>query len=491
MRIADMIKSMVYDDKSIKITPADSQSASVSERIKNEILSLIPGKTIQGEILDKNGNEVLIRLLGDIEISAKLDQDINLEIGRLITFEVKNNGKTLSLSPLLTNTANSDTVMKALNMAGIPINDKTIAMTEKMMQQGMSVDAKSLQGMFKDSLAFPNANVEDIVNLHKLNMPLNEANLGQMESYRNLTHELVSGMNDVIDEIPAAVLEVYDTEGVENALSMYKEILVENGLYNGSMTELPESVNAEELRGMDLASAREELVKFIANYSQLGREEQEVLFELTRHPAFQKMIKESFLEQWTLKPEMTENPKEIEKVYERMDRQLRSLQSIFTEHTVTADNPAVKAATNLSQNIDFLNQLNQMYTYVQLPLEMHSGEKNSELYVFTNKRSLASKEGAVSAMLHLDMDHLGPVDVYVTMQDSKVGTRFMVKNEEMLDFLGDHMHILTERLSKRGYTLKCEMKLLGEDVHTNPVEALIKSERSNEPVIQYGFDVRA
>ena len=496
MKITDMIRSLKFEDNNIKTQPEGSNRVTLSERIKNEILSLVPGKTIQGEVVAKEGNEVVLRLLNNVEIHAKLEQDINLDIGKLLSFEVKNNGKSLQLSPLLTNTANSDTLMKALDMASLPVSEKTLAMTEKMMSNGMSIDARSMQEVFRDVLAFPDALVEDVVNLHKLHMPVNEANLHQMESYRNLTHELVNGMKDVLEEIPAAVLEVQDTEGLDSALSMMRDIVSLSEMYKEVSEENTQPITLNQLKELLDAEQNPELIKkgianLLKEFPNMEQADKEALLALTRHPSLQKEIREAFLSKWTLQPEMTENPEEIEKTYDRMNKELKSLQHIFTGHTVTADNPAVKAVNNLSQNIDFLNQLNQMYTYVQLPLKMHNGEKNSELYVFTNKKSLASKEGAVSAMLHLDMDHLGPVDVYVTMQEQKVGTRFMVKNDEMLEFLSDHMHILTERLNKRGYSLNCEMKLLDDKEGSSPVERLIESENTVGTVVTKGFDVRA
>ena len=103
---------------------------------------------------------------------------------------------------------------------------------------------------------------------------------------------------------------------------------------------------------------------------------------------------------------------EVGKVYEKIVKSLHTLNETLQQSG--AQNTALQESiTNLSENIDFMNQLNQMYTYVQLPLKMQNGEKNGELYVFTNKRSLAEKDGEVSALLHLTMEHLGPLDVYV------------------------------------------------------------------------------
>ena len=129
-----------------------------------------------------------------------------------------------------------------------------------------------------------------------------------------------------------------------------------------------------------------------------------------------------------------------------------------------------------------------MYTYIQLPLKMQNGEQHGELFVYTNKHSLASKDGSVSAFLHLDMDNLGPVDCYVTMKDSKVNTNFKLKDEETLDFIEAHMHILNDRLEKRGYSLNSKCNLLSEE--TSGMEEILKTDNLKVFGGHHSFDVR-
>lgn len=49
-------------------------------------------------------------------LNARVDQNIYLELGKDLTFEVKNNGATLTLSPLFTNVATDGNIIKALEM---------------------------------------------------------------------------------------------------------------------------------------------------------------------------------------------------------------------------------------------------------------------------------------------------------------------------------------------------------------------------------------
>ena len=98
-----------------------------------------------------------------------------------------------------------------------------------------------------------------------------------------------------------------------------------------------------------------------------------------------------------------------------------------------------------------MNQLNQMFQYIQLPLQMAGQNANGDLYVYRNKNKKMSEDGSVSAILHLDMDNLGPVDVYVKLKDTKVTTNFYVADDSVIELLNDNIHILNERLEKRGH----------------------------------------
>ena len=112
----------------------------------------------------------------------------------------------------------------------------------------------------------------------------------------------------------------------------------------------------------------------------------------------------------------------------------------------------VKSAQTLKANVDFMNQMNQMFQYVQLPLKFSESRANGELYVYGNGKKLSLEDGNVSALLHLDMEHLGTVDIHVEMNPEKqVKTNFYFEDEAMLDFIYEHIDMLNERLEKRGY----------------------------------------
>ena len=474
-------------------------------------------------------------------------------------------------------------------MAGLPINESTVAMTDEMMKLGMSIDSRSLQNMFKDVVTHTDASATDVVFLHKMDMPLTESNLRQIQNYTELQHEVVKGMQDVTDalqglingtggadiaagvDIAAGADVAAGADGVDaNTLTQYQNLVKElisdtlmgmlpdgagaagdvtggnpaggisgdvlaagvsgADLVGEALADAPMSGNAALIKGVLQDAAFSELINsglfteeeaagFLKDASGLltekgitlsgntasemmkallditagNTQEAESLQKLFSGKVWKNLLESTVKTQWSLTPETLPKEGEVGKVYEKIVKSLHTLNETLLQNG--AQNTALQESiTNLSENIDFMNQLNQMYTYVQLPLKMQNGEKNGELYVFTNKRSLAEKDGEVSALLHLTMEHLGPLDVYVKMNQGKVSTEFTVEKEETLLFLEKNMSILTDRLQKRGYDISCKMKVKDEAGEPeNPVERLL-TEKQNGVVsahAQYAFDVRA
>ncbi len=675
MKLSQLFSGEVRTDstssRASQLTPAQMEQAS------RQIRSLVPGQTISGEIVSRNGSEVQIRLSEDLLLNARVDRNLNIEVGKNMTFEVKNNGSSLTLSPLFTNVATDVNVLKALDMAGLPVNRASIDMTQQLMQAGMSVNRSSLQQIFREINGFPQAEISDIINLHRLQMPVNEANLNQMVSYRNLNHQLTQGMDTILEALPEAFDSMMEQGDAAGAVKLYQEVLrlvqesggeltlagagggipegtggmsgtdlvqgvfsdvsgsdstagdlsgisgpgflqgelsditgalftegeitagnltgegrltgAENrlqadpeailaglvqeeqaeirdmlpsktadqtiaepgtgaegasavkeepvlngrtaagtdpGLNAGQMLseagireQVPDSLRmpvanealalldsirmppeeAFGLRSQILQFARGEmdagqffsLLNGLADGAKFSTGSMKQLERMFSEPRFRTFLSHQLKGNWMLRPEEVSVPGRVEEMYRRLDRQLRSLGSALEDAGQTGST-AYRAVSSMSQNIDFLQQLNQMYTYVQLPLRLQQRDAQGELYVYTNKKKLASPDGTVSALLHLDMEHLGPVDVHVSLKGSRVNTRFYLRDDEMIDFMSQHMDVLTGRLQKRGYDCSFSMTLREKGESEATKGGLEPVLRQNKGIMlsHYAFDVR-
>lgn len=569
-----------------------------------QVRSLIPGQTVQGEVIERNGSQVQIRISEDLVLNARVDRNINLELGRNMTFEVKNNGNSLTLSPLFENTAADANVLKALDMAALPVNRTTVTMTEQLMEAGLPIDRNTLSQVYREVSAFPQADISDVVDLHKLGLPVNEDNLNQIAAYKNLTYQLETGMESILEALPQTVQEMLlegDTQGVTKLWQELFSLLQESGPFSGSVeaagvqgskeeqagtlpelmqeqpgrqnvlqqtierlfdsfpvTSASESAGSKTLEqqpygtedalpdrapeaalldrapeaakgvshaGADMletskdprsnaAITPDSTAGVLRNQSAgemlTGQDLRELLAQILEKlltqekpdgktsghtvqrgmQQLQKILSEGLRQLWTIKPEEVGDAKQVEALYSRLDRQLKTMIRAFQD-AGQAESQSCKAAVNLTKNLDFLQQVNQAYTYVQLPLQMQQGGAHGDLYVFTNKKHLAAKEGQVSALLHLDMEHLGALDVYVAMQSGRVNTKFYVQDNKMLDFLEAHMELLTQRLQKRGYDCIVDMQVRENGKkETGGIRQLLQQE-NHVPLAQYAFDMRA
>jgi hypothetical protein len=211
--------------------------------------------------------------------------------------------------------------------------------------------------------------------------------------------------------------------------------------------------------------------------------------ELMSHPAVGRLLTDALQKNWLLEPQEVADKENVERFYEQLKSQTGKLADL-TASVLGKDAPLSQNVSQLSQNIDFLNQLNQTFTYVQIPLKMSGQDANGDLYVYTNKKNLAAKNGSVSAFLHLDMDYLGSVDVFVTMENQKVSTNFKVQDDETLDLIEANIDLLNERLQKRGYQLRTTVEKQEEE--TSVLKEMQKQMGQNSmPIAQFSFDARA
>ncbi len=221
----------------------------------------------------------------------------------------------------------------------------------------------------------------------------------------------------------------------------------------------------------------------------------EKLNELLKSDGFSKLVKDSIKAQMSIKPEEVASNGKIDELYDRIQKTSARITQLM-ESIGRSDSPAAQSANALSDNVNFMNQLNEFVNYVQLPLKMAGEDANGELYVYTNKKNLANSDGNFSALLHLDMEHLGPMDVYVSMRDyTRVNTNFYLQTEELLDFIESHIDELTKRLTDKGYntTMKVSQKQPGVPI-TPITDEFTKDEMHEDAkmiVSKMRFDVRA
>lgn len=518
-------------------------------------LQLTTGQILSGRVTSMDGNSIMLLLDSKQTLSAQLSGNLPINVGQVLSFEVRStNADQTELRPLYTNLSGSSTIGAALSEADLPMTDRNVSMVEHMMEEGMSVNKQALMDMVSHLNAHPDVSPATLVQMQKLDLPMDEATIRQFENYQNFEHEIendVQGMNEGLASMPAELLL---SENAESAFLRASDVLAmalagdepvtqEWEIVDGIRANLEhladllhdlsgnhlekELAEHEQLKsdqqpggGQDAAvnaqnaedgfkelgitqqeDGSESLLKttyqllkaYHLNPAAFSEEDRELLKDALKDPTFKDALTGKLNAQLQLRPEDVAKDGKVDELYRKIVDFAGKAMELMNDASQSSQQ-AVKSAQNLMDNVQFMNQLNEMMAYVQLPLKMSEENAHGDLYVYANRKKLAENDGNFSALLHLDMEHLGPMDVYVAMQKEKVSTHFYMQDEELLDFIEANIHILNERLTKKGYQMNTSVSIRDTDEKNSVIDEFLKQENDGTvaPLLSTkSFDVRA
>ena len=542
-------------NQQIQENSRDMSFSALEKGLRNgmkEMEGKMPGQFVTGEVIEADGQDILLAIGKNQLLRARLSLAMDVEAGQQLTFGIKSiGGMKVVLSPLFENMTSGSGAEKALELAGLPRNEETMKMVEAMMKEGMKLDPDSLSSMYRTVNAHMDADITTLVQLNRMGLPVTEENITQLQSYKNYESQVTEGVKTLMGEVAEQLSSLAASDNPEDVFTFLKVVLGEPSgtedvqteenmagddnviqtFKNAVMTEAPEeNAGKEKLPfmsgmaeqagekglGMALSDAlqkagfSEETVNACLKgelpakelLTELGRlvkdgrlstEQKNGILELLKDNGFLENLKKGLTEKFLLTPDEVGEDGQVEKLYERLDSQLSRMNQAL--QGMAKGNPALsQSIQNLSSNVEFMNQLNQMFTYVQLPLKMSGQEATGELYVYTNKKNLAKKDGQVSALLHLDLKHLGEIDIHVSLRDSHVSTKFCLSDEKALDLVAANIDTLNQRLMKRGYSMDASFEQ--KDKAQHPIDEMLDRDKkvsSKEKVLisSSSFDARA
>lgn len=534
-----------------------------------QAMRMLPaGSVFEATVNEMENGEVLLGLSDGRNVSARLSAGVSLNVGESMFFQVKsNNGMQIEIRPFQTGPEGNPTLLKALDAAGLNVNDKNLTLVNTMMQEQMPIDKSSLMAMVRLSGSHPNVAPATLVEMTKLGLPVTEENAAAFENYKTDQNAMMKELNTLFETLPE--MAGNETMSVSDAIAFHKEITAmladtetagsvtvkgqeasqtpqvdlvageaktgaaqtteaaENGTAQtaqaaetiaetGTAAQTSQPGGAEagmparlaavldpaqledlksvyaELSGKDTDISKLTPKQFLTELSGLladgGDGREHVVRKLFAGKSYQQVLRSALEEEWLLKPQDIRDSGKMNEFYARVDRQMGQLSQILAE--AGGNTQTAQAASDLSNNINFMNVLNQTYTYMQIPLKMAHQNAKGDLYVYTNKRKLAEKDGELSAFLHLDMEHLGSTDVSVKMHGKNVGTRFYLSDEASYQVVEAHVPLLQQQLEKLGY--QCRIDVENEEKKVDLVDDFLKRDKpAGGMVHRYSFDMRA
>ncbi len=317
--------------------------------------------------------------------------------------------------------------------------------------------------------------------------------------------EVSEGENkEVNKEVNIADGNVKNKDAVNTSQSSEKQIILPNTLadildedgikeINNQINALLPDIDGNEISMYSKESSVVSVLNDIQNLVEQTSADRKTILELFSGKEFKALVRNAIEQQWMIKPEelglLTKDGNKLSKLYEKVEDQINRMENIVKASGQNNEN-ITNLAANIRGNIEFMNQINEVYTYVQIPLKMNGQSVSGELYVYTNKKNMNDSDRELSAFLHLDLDNLGATDVSVKMFHKEVTTNFYLENDEAFDLVKQFLPMLDEKLKSKGYNSKTAV--INESGHTNFVDDFLKKDLpAKGQVHRYSFDMRA
>ena len=597
MHISNLVSQ--YQRNTNSNSTEELKGATSMQKLVSAVSELTQGSVFEGTVMSVKGGKVVLSLSTGQSIVAQLEGRVQLKVGTPMFFQVKSNsGNMLAIKPYTGNGSGGNPIlMNALTTAGVPVTERNLEMVKAMMHQQMPIDKQSILEMIKHVSANEQTNVQTIVDMVRLGLPVDAELAAQFEQYGKGDYALLGKMDSVADQMlnllgseevyPEKAVElhhklvdmilnpetamqsasddvkqlmfgteqtatgkdavlnmllgnneqagvtvelhtqgltaegqaalsqqtlaqVFSGEQLEQITKMLQSTptLVDNStlfitetgeeIFVDTMQEEGAPVAATEAEAEDQVVEAKQVLnteltveKFLKAIQQGLMNKQEFGYwgvqKLFGSKEYQSVLKELMQEQWLVRPEELDG-EQLKEAYKKVLQQTGQLEQIMhstgLEHQQILQNVA-----DIRGNVEFMNQLNQIYTYVQLPLKLSGQNANGDLYVYTNKKNLHDPDTEVSAFLHLDLEHLGATDVSVKMLRKNVKTNFYFSDDASYELVQKNLPILEAKLNQKGYT--CTFTISNEDKKVDFVQDFLRKDLPVTGALhRYSFDVR-
>lgn len=487
---------------------------------------MLTGDTFSGKVMGIQENDILLQLANGKSITAHLSEGAVVQAGQTLTFMVEeNNQSSISIKPLPADEQQLVLIDKALDAAQYPATEANMNIVRELLGMNMPLNHETIGAMIRNTMKFPNADLNTLANLTRLDIPVTQENITQFEAYKNYEHSITNELKHLGDEFAEIFTNTAESGKLTEQGAMLHEMV---DIFYGSAAEaagagasqpletvLEKDTVSELIRVLETAKEPQNTMETEKDTSNTALAEglkagtvtvkewmsqmtgmlksnpqlAEKLKTVLKPEDFTGLVRQMIDETLKLTPPDVAKGGGINEYYKRVRGILEKAQAAAEKSEETQG--LMKDMQSIKSNIDFMNDLNKNMTYFQMPIRFSESSANGELYVFTNKKALAAGSDNISAMLHLDMDNLGPVDVFVKLAGKNVSTNFCLESEEMLDFVYANIDKLNARLEALGYATKFEMKVLEETKKFDFVEDFIEKDTGAKSAMQYIFDIKA
>lgn len=312
------------------------------------------------------------------------------------------------------------------------------------------------------------------------------------EMIKEMPSEMSKEMpSEISKEIPSEVLEEIPSEITKETPA---QVPVTNEDKLASAIKFFENIaeKVEKDKNIDMKSVKQHILKI---FEESEPEQRKVMAE---SEPFKKLVHNAIKKNMFIKPDIireSDNPKEeIGKLYEKVKVQLERLSESVKDAVAKGMLNEKQSSTLLNnikttnQNLNFMNELNHMASYIQIPVKFTGQEAAGELYVYNRNVKKTVEEG-ISAFLHFDLENLGVTDIRINLKDKGLRIGFELGDVVSVKLVEKHIDELLSRLKEKGYSVNCSVEHK-DKTDNNSLEKIFEQDKKQVSIKRYTLDIR-
>ncbi len=486
-----------------------------------QALGLNIGEKLLFQVKDNSDTQLVIRPIANNEVSSELVNKSLLTAG--LTINDKNiaivkeliaNGQPIDKQSIinmikLSSVYANESIDKLIDMTknGIEINRENLDMYDAYTASSHYISENIMEirdgilevfeKLLESDVNFSdftenNVNIEDTTG----NTTANDITSGNFNENsinpENLMGNTISSdsftkINTILEDLSNIFDADNDNKQISESINVDK-----NNIYNKeSIQEASKESTKDFLKMVDSSDTFKELSEVLKNIGE--NMPKEAFNNIIKSPVFKEKITKLLMDRLYLNPpKLSEDKKivknEVDKIYDKLNKLTEMIKNM--PENVKSENLSL-AGDKLSKNMNFMNELNNIEAYVQVPVKFSEGNKNGDLYVYNRRRNKKINDDTLTAFLHLQLDYLGATDINISLKKNSVTAKFTLDDEISRNLVEDNLGELAERLEKIGYNVTISTEL--SEKKSQEFNAILPITSNNENAVsikRYIFDIR-
>lgn len=465
-------------------------------------------EVLTGIIEDIRTNRVTIRLDSGEIINCRIQGMNDLRIGEKKSFAVKEyDAETNTI--VLSGKADDElygaekAVRSALESANISPTEKNMDIAQELLSKGMVLSEKNIRKYMLINSKYPDIDIKTVIRIEAEGVSLSDEALLSLSEYYNDSHtdkiemsgntkNYISYAEKAIDEFVKKLNEMpvgeekqsIMDEIVRNVECVRKELLGEESTDKSKTSadgNVKESSFDNVSNALGLQSAKTE-----ESFTRIAELLKGIVFFNPKDIGLKDKRKLDIENSLNCLRYLSAVSREITK------KNAGNVKSTW-EKTENENSVESYAAKSFSRNPALNGDISSLLSYIKLPIKLAGQNTHAELFVRRNKKE-SGTGNVYRASLHLNMERLKHVDVYIVLASKSLKLNFVFEEKEVCDYMKNEMSELVHDLSEKGYLVKTEVKVDEKMNEKEPLDRFVEYTGNTDDKIKmqrYSFDIRA